>query len=250
MILRVFRARLKPGARQAFEKLVNDVSIPLLRAQSGMVTLHVGRPLPEYPDEFVLVSVWTDLDSLKAFAGEAWDQPLITPGEAVLIQESTVQHYDEDRQLLQEAPLLSAQLVQQQEERLVHDLALTDDQWARIQPLLPAVRKEGRPRADDRRTLEGILYVLRTGCRWNDLPAEYGSGVTCWRRLTQWEADGTWDRIWKLLMATLDSQAKLAWAQAFLAGTIVPVRRGARERPVTLRRAGRSSDSPATRAAR
>jgi len=101
MILRVFRARLKPGARQAFEKLVNDVSIPLLRAQSGMVTLHVGRPLPEYPDEFVLVSVWTDLDSLKAFAGEAWDQPLITPGEAVLIQESTVQHYDEDRQLLQ-----------------------------------------------------------------------------------------------------------------------------------------------------
>lgn len=250
MILRVFRARLKPGARQAFEKLVNDVSIPLLRSQAGMVTLHVGRPLPEYPDEFVLVSVWTDLECLKLFAGETWDQPLITPGEAVLIQESTVQHYDEDRQLIQEAPLLSAALVQQQEERLVHNLTLTDDQWARIQPLLPAMRKEGRPRADDRRTLEGILYVLRTGCRWNDLPAEYGSGVTCWRRLTQWEADGAWDRIWKVLVATLDPQAKLAWAQAFLAGTIVPVRRGAHDRSVTLRRGGRSSDSPATRALR
>ena len=248
MILRVFRARLKPGAREAFGKLVNDVSIPLLRSQAGMVTLHVGRPLPEYPDEFVLVSVWTDLECLKAFAGETWDQPLITPGEAVLIQECTVQHYDEDRQLLQEAPLLSAAFVQQQEERLVHHLTLTDDQWARIQPLLPAVRKEGRPRADDRRTLEGILYVLRTGCRWNDLPAEYGSGVTCWRRLSQWEADGTWDRIWKTLVATLDPQAKLAWAQAFLAGTIVPIRHGARERPVTLRRAGHSSEGPATRA--
>ena len=59
MILRVFRARLKPGARQAFEKLCYDVSIPLLRAQPGLVALHVGRPLPEYPDEFVLVTVWT-----------------------------------------------------------------------------------------------------------------------------------------------------------------------------------------------
>jgi transposase len=220
MILRVFRARLKPGARQAFEKLCYDVSIPLLRAQPGLVTLHVGRPLPEYPDEFVLVSVWTDLESLKGFAGDTWDHPLILPGEAALVQETTVQHYDEDRQLLQESPLL------------------------------PASRREGRPRANDRRTLEGILYVLRTGCRWNDLPAEYGSGVTCWRRLSQWEADGTWDRIWKTLVATLDPQAKLAWAQAFLAGTIVPIRRGAHERPVTLRRAGHSSEGPAARALR
>lgn len=250
MILRVFRARLKPGARQAFEKLCNDVSIPLLRAQPGLVTLHVGKPLPDHPDEFVLVSVWKDLESLKAFAGDTWDHPMILPGEAALVQETTVQHYDEDRQLLQESPLLPSELLHQQEQQFIRDLALSDEQWARIQPLLPASRKEGRPRANDRRTLEGILYVLRTGCRWNDLPAEYGSGVTCWRRLTQWEADGTWDRIWRTLVATLDAQGKLAWAQAFLAGTIVPVHRGPHDRPGTLRRTGRSPDSPATRALR
>jgi len=54
--------------------------------------------------------------------------------------------------------------------------------------------------------------------------------VTCWRRLTQWERDGSWERIWKTLIATLDAQGRLAWAQAFLAGTIVPVRRGAHDR--------------------
>ncbi|HET8907929.1 MAG TPA: IS5 family transposase [Ktedonobacterales bacterium] len=146
--------------------------------------------------------------------------------------------------------MLPAALVQRLEEQFVRDLALTDEQWRRIKPLLPAARKEGRPRADDRRTLEGILYVLRTGCRWGDLPPEYGSGVTCWRRLTQWEADGTWERVWKTLMSTLDPQAKLAWARAFLAGTIVPVRRGGHERPVPLRRARRATDSPATSALR
>ena len=230
MILRVFRARLKPGARQAFEQLCYNVSIPLMRAQSGLITLHVGRPLPEQPDEFVLVSVWEDLDSLKAFVGDTWNHPLILPGEAMLVEETTVQHYDEDRQLVQAAPLLSTEAIQRQEETFVRSFALSDEQWARIQPLLPASRREGRPRADDRRTLEGILYVLRTGCRWNDLPQEYGSGVTCWRRLTQWERNGSWEHIWKTLLATLDAQGRLAWAQAFLAGTIVPIRRGARLR--------------------
>jgi len=51
----------------------------------------------------------------------------------------------------------------------------------------------GRPRADDRRTREGILYVLRTGCRWQDLPREYGAAVTVWRRLRAWEAAGVWE---------------------------------------------------------
>ena len=238
MILRVFRARLKPGARQAFEQLCYDVSIPLMRAQPGLVTLHVGRPLPEYPDEFVLVSVWKDLESMIAFVGDTWDHPLIPPGEAMLVQETTVQHYDEDRLLLQSAPLFAAEAIQRDEQQFVRDFALSDEQWARVQPLLPASRREGRPRADDRRTLEGVLYVLRTGCRWNDLPQEYGSGVTCWRRLIQWERDGSWERIWKTLVATLDAQGRLAWAQAFLAGTIVPVRRGARERPMDASEAG------------
>ena len=64
---------------------------------------------------------------------------------------------------------------------------LSDAQWECIQPLLPPANATGRPRADDRRTLNGSLYVLRTGCRWQDLPRRYGSPVTCGRRLDQWQ---------------------------------------------------------------
>ncbi len=52
------------------------------------------------------------------------------------------------------------------------------------------------PRADDRRTLEAILFVLNTGCRWRDLPRAYDSPVTAWRRLRRWQAEGVWERIW------------------------------------------------------
>ena len=105
---------------------------------------------------------------------------------------------------------------------------LTDEQWHRLKPLLPPRRQgRGRPRADDRRTLNGILYVLRTGCRWEDVPREYGCPATCWRRLRDWEADGTWDRVWRSLLALLDEQAQLEWARAFLDGSFVPAKKGA-----------------------
>ena len=70
---------------------------------------------------------------------------------------------------------------------LMRATELTDEQWERLKPLLPPRQKRGRPRADDRRTLTGVLYVLRTGCRWEDVPREYGSPSTCWRRLKEWE---------------------------------------------------------------
>lgn len=57
----------------------------------------------------------------------------------------------------------------------------TDAQWAIIQPLLPPPARTGRPRADDCKTLEGILFVLRSGCRWQDLPRRYGAPTTVWR---------------------------------------------------------------------
>src|SRR6516225_12208064 len=74
-------------------------------------------------------------------------------------------------------------------------IRLTDRQWAFIRPYLPAPARTGRPRADDRRTIEGILYVLITGCRWQDLPREYGAPTTAWRRLTRWDEEGVWD-VW------------------------------------------------------
>jgi transposase len=60
---------------------------------------------------------------------------------------------------------------------------LRDGQWDLTAPLLPSHKKRGRPRADDRRTLNGILWVSRFGARWKDLPKEYGSRSTCHRRL-------------------------------------------------------------------
>lgn len=56
---------------------------------------------------------------------------------------------------------------------------LTDEQWVRIAPLLPPPKPRGRRRADDRQTLEGILWMLKTGARWQDLPREYGSKTRC-----------------------------------------------------------------------
>ena len=105
-------------------------------------------------------------------------------------------------------------------------VGLTDAQWAIIAPLLPAPATTGRPRADDRRTLEGILYLLRSGGRWCDLPREYGAPTTVWRRLRRWEDEGVWERIWRAVLATLDAQGKLAWAQSFLDGSFVPAKKG------------------------
>ncbi len=72
---------------------------------------------------------------------------------------------------------------------------LTDEEWELIEPLLPPPAPTGRPRADDRKTLNAILYVLTTGCKWMDLPREYGSYSTAWRRLKRWEEEEVWGRI-------------------------------------------------------
>ena len=105
-------------------------------------------------------------------------------------------------------------------------LHLTDTQWAVIQPLLPLPARTGRPRADDRRTLDGILFVLRSGCRWQDLPREYGAPTTVWRRLKTWAERGVWERIWRTVLATLDAQGRLDWSCAFLDGSFVPAKKG------------------------
>jgi transposase len=107
-------------------------------------------------------------------------------------------------------------------------IQLTDRQWALIAPQLPPPAKTGRPRADDRAVVEAILHVLRTGCRWQDLPDGYGiAATTAWRRLRRWEEDGTWERLWRAVLAALDNEEKLRWAEAFLDGSFVPAKRGA-----------------------
>jgi transposase len=105
---------------------------------------------------------------------------------------------------------------------------LRDDQWALIVPLLPPPKARGRPRSDDRRTINGILWVLRSGARWRDLPRDYGSPSTCHRRLQEWQDQGIWEQIWLQLLGTLDAEGKLDWSQAFLDGSFVPAKKGER----------------------
>ena len=106
---------------------------------------------------------------------------------------------------------------------------LANGQWELISPLLPRPKSRGRPRADDRRTLNGILWVLRSGARWQDLSRKYGSDSTCHRRLQEWQGIGVWGRIWTSFLGTLDEAGKLDWSQAFMDATFVPAKKGARQ---------------------
>src|SRR5215471_4270368 len=118
-------------------------------------------------------------------------------------------------------------------------IRLTDRQWDFICHHLPPAARTGRPRADDRRTIEAIVYVLVTGCRWQDLPREYGAPTTAWRRLKRWSEAGIWERIWRAALATLDQQGQLDWTIAFLDGSFVPAKRGGEK--VGLTRKGKGT---------
>ena len=109
---------------------------------------------------------------------------------------------------------------------------LTDEQWERIKQHLPPgprSRKGGRPRADDRACLEGILWVLRSGARWKDLPKDRGfpSPATCWRRLARWERGGVWLRLWSAFLDELGEAGKLDWSECFADATFAPAKKGA-----------------------
>ena len=99
--------------------------------------------------------------------------------------------------------------------------ALLDDElWRRVEPLLPIRRRRfyhpGRKRLDDRCTLSGILFVLRTGIAWQQLPQElgYGSGMTCWRRLKEWQQAGVFQALHERLLAELRAAGRLDLSRA------------------------------------
>jgi transposase len=120
---------------------------------------------------------------------------------------------------------------------------LTNSQLAFIGPLLPAPARTGRLRADDRRTIEGILYILITGCRWQDLPREYGAPTTVWRRLKCWGEEGVWDGLWRAALTTLDAQGQLDWSIAFLDGSFAPTKRGGDRVGLTKNACGRFGEA-------
>lgn len=96
---------------------------------------------------------------------------------------------------------------------------LPDEVWQLIEPLLPkhpSRPKGGRPLIDDRDVLTGILFMLKTGIAWEDLPSEMGCGcgMTCLRRLREWQQQDIWPRIQRILEIHLDDAKRIDWSRA------------------------------------
>ena len=96
--------------------------------------------------------------------------------------------------------------------RMSRESVLSDVVWARIEPLLPAVKGPmGPPFRPHRPVVEGVIYRLRTGVPWRDLPPEFGAWQTVHRRHQRWSADGTWDRVLAALQVAADAEGGIDW---------------------------------------
>lgn len=125
---------------------------------------------------------------------------------------------------------------------------VTDDLWQVIEPLIPKRPprlKGGRPPVPDRATLVGILFVLKTGIPWEYLPQEMGcgSGMTCWRRLRDWQKAGVWDELHRVLLARLRSADQLDWSRAVVDSASVRAVGGAKKLGRTQRTDARGAPS-------
>jgi transposase len=109
---------------------------------------------------------------------------------------------------------------------------VSDALWERVEPLLPPEPpkpKGGRPRVPNRACLAGIIFVLKSGIPWEMLPQELGcgSGMTCWRRLRDWQEAGVWERLHQLLLDELGAADQIDWERACLDSASVPAKKGA-----------------------
>src|SRR6188474_2348147 len=109
---------------------------------------------------------------------------------------------------------------------------VSDALWSFFSPLLPPHPprpKGGRPPINDRAALTGILFVLKSGIPWEMLPQELGggSGMTCWRRLRDWQEAGVWDRLHQTLLDRLGEADRIDWSRASLDSASIPAKKGA-----------------------
>ena len=136
---------------------------------------------------------------------------------------------------------------------------VSDELWAVVAPLLPPKPTGGRTRVPDRACLTGIIFVLKSGIPWELLPQELGcgSGMTCWRRLRDWQEAGVWEALHHELLDRLGSAGQIDWSRACLDAASIPAKRGAmppaRTRRIAENRARSAmlwSSAPASRSPR
>ena len=94
MIIRVFRPTIHPGKEHEFEAFLQETAVPLVSQQSGIVAQHVGKPRDQGATEYLFVTVWEDVESIRAFAGDRWQEAVITPDEAHLLKDTWIGHYE------------------------------------------------------------------------------------------------------------------------------------------------------------
>lgn len=123
---------------------------------------------------------------------------------------------------------------------------LSDEQWVRIEPLLPKRRtSRGRPEHDTRVLLNAMVWRAKTGAPWRDLPDRYGNWKTVYSRWLRWRDAGVWQRIWEALQAEADEAGQVQWEVHFIDSTIVR----AHQHAAGTKKAGRKTkDSDAAEA--
>ena len=115
---------------------------------------------------------------------------------------------------------------------------LSDEQWLLIADLFPQPKvssRGGRPRVAPRPCLEGILWILHSGARWQDLPERYPSVATCWRRHRAWTDSGVFLEAWKRLLGKLDRLKGVNWEEAIGDGSFSRAKRGVPRSPTAAR---------------
>jgi transposase len=99
---------------------------------------------------------------------------------------------------------------------------LTDEQWEKLEPLLPPQKpRTGRPSKDHRTVINGILWIIKTGAPWEDLPERYGSPKTVSSRLYRWRKAGIWDKVLAELQRQGDTLGEVQWTIHYVDGTVV-----------------------------
>jgi transposase len=139
--------------------------------------------------------------------------------------------------------LLQCDLWSKRERAMGRRGELTDAAWVRLRPLLPENGRRGKQWRDHRQVINGILWRLRVGAPWRDVPERYGPWQTCYDRFVRWRRDGTWDRLLALAQSAADAAGAIDWTIC-IDGTIVRAHQhatGARRRRSAADRAARAT---------